>query len=407
MTGVGSAGSVRFRTACDPCSTAKVRCDKKHPTYDRCLQFKLQCSYSHSRRYGRRSLRRRLAYEQMKIASTATRDLALVTPTLSAPAVTLPDSTRWNPLLPSSSALSLGGQGPSWNCEETELDDTSTPFPSWPFADDSNAGIELDSFTRWDMKDLSLPSLPRLHSPEPPEPADGGTTQSTPMPVGRRSTSSNNISTHDCEAQAISILHSMQHGEMHEGATSCSSNPIRYAELNLRPSFDHVLATNKAALNGCSKLMKCSCALCPHIILLHVSILSKVLFWYRIAAMDKTGPPRNAENGTSAEDNIARATGQSPEDPLTPDQFSVGPTGIQIEMLKLDARDEFELRRMILLQELRRTENVVDELMNVDRTALDENGDEIIKSSVQWSLGGISRVGEELQNVIQKIIQVQ
>ncbi|KAF2969115.1 hypothetical protein GQX73_g4458 [Xylaria multiplex] len=343
----------------------------------------------------------------MKIAdNTAIQDPALVTPTLSAPAATLPDSTSWNPLHLSSSALSPGSQGPSWNCEETELDDASTPFPSWPFADDSGAGIELDSLTRWDVTDLPLPSS-RLHSPEPLQLADRGTAQSTPMPVERQSTSSNTISTHDCEAQAISILRSMQHGEMYEGATSCSTNPIQYAELNLRPSFDRVLATNKAALNGCARLMKCSCALCPHIILLHVSILSKMLFWYRIAAMDKTGPPRGAENETSIEGNTTRASGQSPEDPPTPDQFSIGPTEIQIGMLNLDAGDEFELRRMILLQELRRTENVVDELMNVDRTALDKNGDEIIKSSVQWSLGGISRVREELQNVIQKIIQVQ
>ncbi|KAI0453334.1 hypothetical protein F5B21DRAFT_286679 [Xylaria acuta] len=106
-------------------------------------------------------------------------------------------------------------------------------------------------------------------------------------PTEEQSPTLNTASTHDCEAQAIAILRSIQHGEMYEGATSCSINPILYAALNFRPRFDRVLATNKATLNGCARLMKFSCALCPHKILLHVSILSKVLFWYRVAATEK------------------------------------------------------------------------------------------------------------------------
>ncbi|RWA05549.1 hypothetical protein EKO27_g9557 [Xylaria grammica] len=412
MAGGGQAQNVHFRTACDPCSAAKVRCDKKHPACDRCVQFKLQCSYSHSRRHGRRSLRKKLAWEKMKIASTAIGDPALVNPpTLIAPAGTLPGPTGWNLSVPSPPAPFIGSQDsrPPWDCGEAEIDDTSTLFPSWPFGAGSGPGIDVDSFARWDMPDLSPPS-PRLHSPEPPEPpetAHGDTARSAPIPIERQYTTPITISTHDCEAQAISILHSMQHGEMQEGATSCSTNPVRYAELNLRPSFDRVLATNKAALNGCARLMKCSCALCPHIILLHVSILSKVLFWYRIAATDKTSPSQNTESGTGDQENTARTTSQSPEEPPTPDQFSVSPTGIQIGVLSLDAGDESELRRVILLQELRRTENVIDELMNVDRTALDENGDDVVRSSVQWSLGGISRVREELRNVMEKIIRAR
>ncbi|KAI1419305.1 hypothetical protein F5Y12DRAFT_778694 [Xylaria sp. FL1777] len=403
MAGNGSEQNIHFRTACDPCSRAKVRCDKKHPACDRCVQFKLQCLYSHSRRHGRRALRRRLAYEQMKIpTSTGTEDLALITAIPIAPAVSFPDPPKWSPSLPSS-ALLMGGQDPQplGSYEEDEVDDTLALLSSIPLGGHSGAAeISINPFTSWDLSDLSPSTAVIHHSLRHSELACGETSQGTPASIERLPTVSNPVSTHDCEAQAISILRSMQHGEMHEGATSCSTNPIRYTELNLRPSFDRVLAINKAALDGCARLMKCSCALCPHIILLHVSILSKVLFWYRIATIDKTNYPRDIESQSSP-----HTLSQSPEDPPTLAQFSVTPTRIQIGALNLDTEDETSLRRVLLLRELRRTEGVIDELINVDRTALDENGDDVVRSSVQWSLGGISRVKEELQDAIQKIDQ--
>lgn len=217
------------------------------------------------------------------------------------------------------------------------------------------------------------------------------------MPPEKRSLASNVVSKHYCEAQVISILRSMQHGELHEGATSCATNPVQYAGLNLRPSFDRVLATNKAALDGCARLMECSCALCPHIILLHVSILSKVLFWYRIAAANESRDPR----ATESRDGVSTG-GSSQEDPPTPAQFGVVPTEVQISMLSLDAGDEASLRRMLLLRELHRTRKAIDELMNVDSTAL-ENGDDLVRSSVAWSLGGITRIREVLLDVIAKM----
>ncbi|KAI1277877.1 hypothetical protein F5Y07DRAFT_398025 [Xylaria sp. FL0933] len=124
--------------------------------------------------------------------------------------------------------------------------------------------------------------------------------------------------------------------------------------------------------------MECSCALCPHIILLHVSILSKVLFWYRIAAANESHDSQATRNR-----NCVSAGSSSPEDPPTPAQFSVAPTEVQIGMLSLDAEDEASLRH---------------------RTAL-EHGDDLVRSSVEWSLGGITRVKEVLLDIIEKMEQ--
>ncbi|KAI1738246.1 hypothetical protein F4680DRAFT_426563 [Xylaria scruposa] len=397
MSGDRQMQKTHFRTACDPCSSAKVRCDKKHPACDRCVQFKLQCSYSHSRRHGRRSWRKIVPDGPMKRAiNTAIGDRVSVTTSPLTPAIA--SLSPANPLLVSPSVPLMIGQGRDslLNYEQQGVDETSALPSSWLPEDGFGTGIDVGLYSGWNIANLSPPPLepdtiPALEpSHHIPTSIEG---QSPPLVT---------TSTHDCEAQAISILRSMQHGEMYEGATSCSSNPIRYAGLNLRPSFDRVLATNKAALNGCARLMKCSCALCPHIILLHVSILSKMLFWYRIAAAEKRSSSESTKSGIDANN-----ASQFPEDPPSPGKFSVSPTGIRVGILDLDAEDEYDLRLVLLLRDLRKTENAIDELMNVDRTALDESGDDILKSSVQWSLGGIARVKEELQDLIKKIEQAR
>ncbi|KAI1748627.1 hypothetical protein F4782DRAFT_542674 [Xylaria castorea] len=399
MSGDSRVLKTHFRTACDPCSSAKVRCDKQHPACDRCVQFKLQCSYSQSRRHGKRSWRKMTADGPTKRATdTVLGDRVLVTANPTIPAIASPSPARSNPLLVSPLVPLMVGQGRDslLNYEQQEVDGTSALPSSWLPGDGFSTGIDVGLYSSWSMADLSPPPLERdiLPALEP--------IHHIPTSIEGQSPTSITTSTHDCEAQAISILRSMQHGEMYEGATSCSSNPIRYAALNLRPSFDRVLATNKAALNSCARLMKCSCAFCPHIILLHVSILSKMLFWYRIAAAEKENSSEHAKGGIDA-----LTAAQFPEDPPSPGKFSVSPTGIRVGILDLDAEDEFDLRLVLLLRDLRKTENVIDELINVDRTALDENGDDILKSSVQWSLGGIARVKEELQDLIKKIKQAR
>ncbi|KAL2867772.1 uncharacterized protein BJX67DRAFT_352226 [Aspergillus lucknowensis] len=266
MPGTGSQKpqSVRLRTACDPCSTAKVRCDKKHPACGRCFQAGLGCSYSQSRKHGRQPWRKRLAHGLQQVDNRPP------------PA----------PIKPAPQPLGLPGQTPSipWIEEQgwgSLLDyDQNEPVPilasfgAGVGADDVN----FDGFMNWDT--TNLPSLtPALESLQE---------SSSPGP---------NTSTHDCEARAISILSSLQHGRMRRGLMSCSTDPAHvYADLELTPTFDRVLAVNRAALDGWSKLMRCSCARCPHLIFLYVSILSKMLFWYRVAAM---GERHSAESTDS------------------------------------------------------------------------------------------------------------
>ena len=209
---------------------------------------------------------------------------------------------------------------------------------------------------------------------------------------------SSTTSEHDCEAQAIAILHSLQHAEVHSGATSCSTDPTRYTKVNLKPDFDRVLSINRAALNGWGELMKCSCTQCPHLILLYVSVLSKIVFWYRVAGTQEEGSTSVREaSKTGGFGNLREAP--------TLDRFAVRPTDIQVGSLGLDAGEQSDMRRELLLRELRRTELAIDDLMTVDRTVVDQDGSDVLRRAVEWSVSGLSGVKEELQAVIRKVEQ--
>lgn len=281
--------------------------------------------------------------------------------------ITVADQNGWESFLAGSSEpLSE----PTWELFAQPHSDTD-PLSSWPSDDVLNTG-ELDNWA------LAVPTSDLSTEPSP--------------------SSTTNSSTHNCEAEAISILNSMQHGEMYQGLTSCSTDPAQaYATLILSPSFDRVLAVNKAAREGWNKLVRCSCALCPHLLLLYTSILSKMLFWYRIAATEKL-----EDDGASSSGGSRYSSDEAP----TVDRFSVRPTAVQVGILSLDAEDQAHMRRVLLLRELRTTAKAIDDLLAVDRTSL-ENADEFIRTGVQWALKGISRHRDELQSIIQTVRQMQ
>ncbi|KAI1172259.1 hypothetical protein F4777DRAFT_520880 [Nemania sp. FL0916] len=404
MAGDVTAQTVHFRTACDPCSVAKVRCDKKHPACDRCLQIKLPCSYSESRKHGKQLWRKRLSRRRMRSpkedghqTGTALGTTATYVP--APPAATLLEQPGWNNLPPSRVSASTQLAQPNdlismSNPGQHMTLDTPALQPAWP---DFDIQIDMDSFADWELADMSSCAPPALESVPVPILNDRSSVPRSPNDTA------STYSAHDCESRAISLLRLLQHSEMQEGARSCSIDPERYGELNLAPGFDRVLAVNKTVLDGWCKLMECSCALCPHLILLHVSILSKMLFWYRVAAREKPPCSEDADGLDSISSTSSSTASQSSLDPPTPDRFTVRPTKVQVGILSLDAEDQANLRRSLLLRELRRAEKAIDELMKVDRSTIENQGDETIRHSVQWALGGIARLKGELQDVIKLV----
>lgn len=148
--------------------------------------------------------------------------------------------------------------------------------------------------------------------------------------------------------------------------------------------------------------MKCSCAQCPHLTFFYISILSKVLFWYRVVAAGNC-PRSGTENDASSNRSQTSSSTQEVSPPPA-GQFSVRPTLIQIGILDLDQEDQANLRCVILLRELRKVEKAIDEMTSVNRSTDHDAGDPA-SHAAKWSLLGISKIRDELQDTIQKVKQ--
>lgn len=354
----------RLRLACDNCAAAKIKCDKKQPACDRCTRNGLsQCTYSVSRRYGKQSLAKRMACEREKAAAAA----AAIQP---GPTTTLSQSID---TMMSTSTLIMNGQ--SWDPDNISfnamLDETHALTPTltqcWP------------NFDFMDFGDTSPTPLVSSMNPQ----------YSTFGPMNE--TGFQTFVEHDCEARAIAVLRSLQHYSISPtahppgssaAATLSEREPV--VKLDLVPSFDKVLFTNKVALNGWSELMRCPCAQCPHLTFLYVSILWKVLFWYRVAATGNGTPQNNSTSRLVPSPQIG--------------QFNIRPTSVQVGVLDLDPESQADLRRVVLRGELRKVEKAIDEMASVD-----DDPESDAHQPAKWCGLGIPAIQTELQDIIQKV----
>lgn len=173
---------------------------------------------------------------------------------------------------------------------------------------------------------------------------------------------------HNCEALALGVLRSLHHHNA-DGICKGPHGAAAAAAANLAepvPSIDTVLFANRSALTNLIPLLKCSCARKPHIALLHSTILSKTIFWYRVAVAAR----------------------------YHADGAELRPMKIQLGMLDLDEEDQATLQRAVLLGELRKAEKVMETF-----DACSASEEELPK----WHATAIQNMREELQAIIQKI----
>ncbi|KAJ4156393.1 hypothetical protein NW754_008021 [Fusarium falciforme] len=335
---------VRLRLACDACTAAKVRCSKTHPC-ERCIDNGQECFYSASRRHGKRSRHR-------KAESDAQRSSSSEVPTPGA--IPVPNGIK---------GMSYGSEF-SW--EERE---TSPQLSSYQASTLGNGIGKLDNWAFHDidmMFDFDDTSYISLNEPQSPPPEQ----QTTPAEQPANATLTPPIEphdpkqAHDCEALALGVLRSLHHHNADGICKGPAANGMNLAKP--MPSIDTVLFANKAALTNLIPLLKCPCARNPHIALLHSTILSKTIFWYRVAV-------------------TARYHAEGAE---------LRPMKIQLGMLDLDDDDQATLQRAVLLRELRKAEKVMEKF-----DACSASEDEVPK----WHTTAIQNMKEELQAIIQKI----
>ncbi|WAO94646.1 Zn(2)-C6 fungal-type domain-containing protein [Fusarium falciforme] len=351
---------VRLRLACDACTAAKVRCSKTHPC-ERCIDNGQECFYSASRRHGKRSRHR-------KAESDAQRSSSSEVPTPGA--IPVPNGIK---------GISYGSEF-SWEERETSpqlssyqastLGNGIGKLDNWAFHDidmmfdfDDTSYISLNE--PWKTTPGSLTSQQTLSETiTPPEqhttPAEQPANATLTPPIEPHDPKQ----AHDCEALALGVLRSLHHHNADGICKGPAANGMNLAKP--MPSIDTVLFANKAALTNLIPLLKCPCARNPHIALLHSTILSKTIFWYRVAV-------------------TARYHAEGAE---------LRPMKIQLGMLDLDDDDQATLQRAVLLRELRKAEKVMEKF-----DACSASEDEVPK----WHTTAIQNMKEELQAIIQKI----
>jgi len=364
----------RLRQACDSCTAAKVKCDKGRPACRRCLDNDEACQYSPSRRHGKRARRFPTAIEH-------------TTPFLESGSGTFPSQ-------PSNAAA-----------EQYIAQNSSVPL-SWEALNQTSVSEDIPIFTsepEVDISDLLLWSnfeRPELMSPEDQDSVlathislleRGSAGEESTMCVetssGDGAKQAKNATDHvlECETRALFVLRSLLYRptiatqERKERNNLSLSNTrvdsiVQQSAYSIN-SLDTMLATNKAAMCELAELLECSCKENPHVALLHLTILSKIVFWYNVVV-----------TGTYYSEKV-----------------DLKPMKIQFGVLNLDDDDYAPLHRAVLCRELQKAINIVRAFeVQFSSSSISVSGNE-----TPWGRTIIRAIREDLERCVREVEKPQ
>ncbi|OTB11692.1 hypothetical protein K445DRAFT_211260 [Daldinia sp. EC12] len=272
----------KVRSSCDSCGSAKVRCDRSRPKCRRCVGLGIDCVYSVSRKLGRiprRGLFTGINSEASVETSRQTQTLRLDSNSESSANVAFEESRR---------------------VQSSEVQ----PSFSRPGCETSLSGSNIDSSSSntYGHDQLGLGLFDPLSMDQWP--------QFNFLDVGIRTTSSPKDATvevqthgvqdsrgpHSCARESYEIFADLicPAPDLHAPNTNSDTVTAR---------LDQVLHFNRKAIERLSGLLECSCAKSGHRVMVHASIISRILIWYQQAAgwpcnTSPETPPAGALNTT-------------------------------------------------------------------------------------------------------------
>ena len=344
---------MKLRSACDACAVAKVKCDKKQPTCDRCRQNNFACAYSPSRRHGKHSWASRVAQQSA---------LSL----LPLPAYTPNES--------------VNGRLENVNGNSNE------PAPQ------TVVPMNLDQFDLdWADFDMSgsMSMAPPVNILPPTD-----IVRAEPVTSPARF----QPGVHDCEAKALTTLHSLHYCTMFHSempGVSMTNPPLQRPSISLIP-LDKVLMFNRLAIATIRSLLACSCAKQLHVGFLYMAILSKSLEWYRFAIAPQTHADCPSIDTPGSSDCDTTTWSASETIPTR----GVKATSIQIGSFNLEEDDQRALMRNVLTREVKKLEMVLDEMQRPSEPSMyhDHHEDE-----PRPDLLGITQMRAEVRETMKRI----
>ncbi|RDW58257.1 hypothetical protein BP6252_13668 [Coleophoma cylindrospora] len=293
----------KLRSSCDACGAAKLKCDRGQPECGRCVSYEMPCVYGLSRKMGKPPRDRLLAgskHTQTPTAQAVTNtgvdngdnnsndcgvglDIGMFSRVIDVPMI-------WDAADDETNNFVMGALDGYSDLSGTSLPTLSSlDFGEWAIADDSN---DNPVSTDLQYRPISQPELSDFDIYS----STGTAPQSQVNGISRRSSAmlpSPGLEGHDCPREAYEILGSLSFFKVSNSSTvplsSSSSSSVTSSASATgvaanRVPFDHVLHLNREAIERFRLLANCSCAKSPQLTLLHASIISRILGWYRQAA---------------------------------------------------------------------------------------------------------------------------
>ena len=363
----------KLRSSCEGCGNAKVRCDRGHPGCSRCIALDLPCVYGISRHIGKP--RRKRPGAQLDIINSSKKRAMLTTGRYeNRPTISFEQCQGVNEPAQLSSADSVTGiipVPPSINptshlCQQNQLGASFT------------TPLSLDDWPQIDFwgADLEFPPVSNGSGPE------SGLSASALEPTNNLSTSFDSADSHSCPRGSYELFRDL----------ICPAPFLHAPESNsetVSAQLDQVLYFNRDAIDRLSRLLKCSCAKSGHRVMVHASIVSRILIWYQQAA-GWTGSSQQTPSSTFASSSSSRSASPSlsPLSGATADTGTAGatmlfpPTGFAVAQVPLsmgafkieDQNLQEAIRIQLVLSELKKTANLIDLFTSQDHGKSSNNG---------------------------------
>ncbi|TVY23141.1 Fusarubin cluster-specific transcription factor [Lachnellula hyalina] len=334
----------KLRSSCEECGNAKVRCNPSgQPECSRCIALGLICVYGISRKFGKPPRKRgpdldisnsflckkRATWtagscENLTIGgSEQSRDVNRSAQFSSA------SSVSNNPPVPSSihapsSIYQQEHSGPPFM--------TSFSVDEWP---------QLDIWGSLDIPPLSTSAL---------------------EPATNLSRSFDTPNSHSCPRGSYELFRDLICPGPFLHAPEVSSDTVS-AQL------DQVLIFNRDAIDRLNRLLECPCAKSGHRVMVHASIISRILIWYQQAAgstgcnaMAASSPSGSASSSSSPPSGATTDTDTASSPMLVQSTgFAVAQVPVSMGTFNIEDQNlQAIIRNQLVLSELKKTADLID-----------------------------------------------
>ncbi|KAK3346891.1 hypothetical protein B0T25DRAFT_290203 [Lasiosphaeria hispida] len=330
----------KLRLSCNLCGLAKVRCDRSRPECHRCIDYGLECIYGVSRKFGRRP--------RQKLCPPEDSAMTHGEPGL------WPSDGPEHPAVPPPIEQS---QEPNEDSLSFRFDDNSPPL-----------GFELfDPLRVVEWPQLGLTTFGTNSAPLPEAPtANVGGHQILETGESHDNRNPAPLDSHSCARESYEIFADLICPAPNLHAPDSNSNTVT-------ANLDQVLHFNRKAIKRLSRLLECPCAKSGHRVMVHASIISRILIWYQQAGgLNCTSPGSRASRQLDAPGEIL--SDASPSTSPSPSQCKTSPktlpqtTGFVVVDVPAslgtfgieDEKMQASIRNHLVLSEVKKISRLID-----------------------------------------------